>query len=467
MLKMKITREVAEMNARYKIKTALLSALFVVFSLPAYAVSLIHDAEIEDTLRAYANPIFREAGLNPSSVNIFIVNDPAINAFVAGGANMFIHTGLIMKAQTPEMLIGVIAHETGHIAGGHLAQGAEKLKDAQLGTVLSMVLGAAVAAGGGGDAGMAIMSAGQEVATRNFLRFSRSNESAADQAALNYLDGLNISAAGMLKVMEMLRQNENRSYGTPDPYTRTHPLSVERISHIRDHVMQGKTKENSAPASFTERHARMLAKLIGFLQPLDETLSTYPESDTSVPAHYARAIGYYRKADFPKALQEIDVLLKQKPSDPFFHELRGQFLFEGGKVAEGIQAYSKAVSLKPDSALILSDYGKVLLASANSAKDMPKAIKALEHSASLDPSNVNTWHLLAIAYGRQGNQGKFNLASAEEAMLMDKPEDAIHYAGLALKDTTLGREGRVRAADIKLEAEKNREDKKRLKSSPF
>lgn len=437
------------------------------FALPAHAVSLIHDAEIEDTLRAYSNPIFREAGLNPSSVNIFIVNDPSINAFVAGGSNMFIHTGLIMKTETPEMLIGVIAHETGHIAGGHLAQGAEKLKDAQLGTVLSMVLGAAVAAGGGGDAGMAIMTAGQEVATRTFMRFSRSNESSADQAALNYLDNLNITASGMLKVMELLRQNENRSYGTPDPYTRTHPLSIERISHIRDHVMQGRVKENSVPASFADRHARMLAKLIGFLQPLDETLATYPESDTSIPAHYARSIGYYRKADFPKALEEIDTLLKQKPADPFFHELRGQFLFESGRINEGIQSYSKAVSLKPNSALILSDYGKVLLASVTPAKDMPKAIKALEHSASLDPSNINTWHLLAIAYGKQGNKGKFNLASAEEAMLMDKPEDAMRYADLALKDSSLGRESRIRAADLRLEAEKNKEDKKRLKSSPF
>ncbi len=437
------------------------------FALPAYAVSLIHDAEIEDTLRAYANPIFHDAGLNPSSVNIFIVNDPSINAFVAGGSNMFIHTGLIMKAQTPEMLIGVIAHETGHIAGGHLAQGAEKLKDAQLGTVLSMVLGAAVAAGGGGDAGMAIMSAGQEVATRTFMRFSRSNESAADQAALNYLDDLGISASGMLKVMEMLRQNENRSYGTPDPYTRTHPLSIERISHIRDHVMQSKVKEGSASASFADRHARMLAKLIGFLQPLEETLSIYPEGDMSIPARYARSIAYYRKGDLPRALEEMDTLLKQKPADPFFHELRGQFLFENGKVAESIQAYSKAVSLKPGSALILSDYGKVLLASPTPDRDMPKAIKALEHSGSLDRSNINTWHLLAVAYGRQGNKGKFNLASAEEAMLMDKPEDAMRYADLALKDDSLGREGRIRAADIRLEAEKNKQDKKRLKSSPF
>lgn len=454
------------MPLRHKIKTLLLSVILIFSATAAQAVSLIRDAEIEDTLRAYSNPIFREAGLNPSSIHIFIVNDPTLNAFVAGGANMFIHTGLIMKMETPSMLIGVIAHETGHIAGGHLAQGAEKIKDAQLGTVLSMVLGAAVVASGGADAGMAIMSAGQEVAMRNFLRFTRSNESAADQAALNYLDGLNITADGFLKTLELLRQNDNRSFGTPDPYTRTHPLSIDRISHIRDHVMQSKLTENSVPKGFNERHARMIAKLVGFIQPLEETLSLYPESDTSVAARYARAIAYYRKADLAKALSEIDPLLKQKPNDPFLHELRGQFLFENGRIAESIQSYSKAVALKPDSALILTDYGRALLASSQK-DDLAKATKALEHASTLDNSNVNTWHMLAIAYGKSDRQGQFNLASAEEAMLTNNMDEAIRYAGAALQDKSLSNGARLRAGDIKLEAEKAREEQKRLKRSPF
>lgn len=429
----------------------------------ALAVSLIRDAEIEDTLRAYANPIFDKAGLNANAIHIFIVDDPTINAFVAGGANMFIHTGLIMKTENPSMLLGVMAHETGHMAGGHLAQGAEKLKDAQLGTILSMVLGAAVVAGGGGDAGVAVMSAGQEVAMRNFLSFSRSNENAADQAALNYLDALHITSSGMLKVLEMLRQNENRSYSMPDPYTRTHPLSIDRISHIRDHVMGSPLKDGDYPANFKERHDRMLAKLIGFTQPLNDTLAQYPLRDSSLAAHYARSIAYFKAADLQKALAEIDTLIKMRPGDPYFQELKGQFLFENGKIEESKKAYDNAAGKLPNSPLILSDYGKVLLASGN-AVDAAKAVKLLERSSHLDNSNVNTWHELAIAYGKTDHQAMFYLASAEEAMLADNMKQAEHFVDLAISHLDASESAaKIRATDLKLEIEKNKKDKDYMK----
>jgi len=430
----------------------------------AQAVSLIRDAEIEDTLRAYANPIFDVAGLNPEAIHIFIVDDPTINAYVAGGANMFIHTGLIVKTDRPSMLIGVMAHETGHMAGGHLAQGAEKLKDAQLGTILSTVLGVAVLAGGGHGAGMAVMSAGQELALRNYLHFSRANESAADQAGLNYLDQLGIPASGMLRMLEILRQDENRSYGTPDPYTRTHPLSIDRITHIRNHVMQSSLKEDAIPSKFNLRHARMLAKLTGFMESPERTLLTYPVKDTSVPARYARAIAYYRIPDLQKALAEIDGLLKEKPNDPFFHELRGQMLFENGKIIEATQSYSKAASLLPNSALILTDYGKTLMATENK-NDLSKAMQVLEHASILDNSNVETWHTLALVYGKMGNLGMFYLASAEEASLEDNPKEMLRNVELALKNLSHDNPARLRANDIKLIAEKAKQDHKDHKDS--
>lgn len=447
------------MRLWHKINSAILGIICLMAATPALAVSLIRDAEIENTLRAYADPIFQQAGLNPRAIHIFIVDDPTINAFVAGGANMFIHTGLIMRTETPAMLLGVIAHETGHMAGGHLAQGAEKLKDAQLGTVLSMVLGAAVVAAGGGDAGMAVMSAGQEVSMRNYLHFSRANESAADQAGLNYLDALHITASGMLRVLEILRQNENRSYGNPDPYTRTHPLSIDRISHIRDHVMQSKLTDANVPAQFNERHARMLAKLVGFTKPLDETLSTYPLSDTSLAARYARSIAYYRNADLGKALAEIDALIKLRPTDPFFYELRGQFLFENNRIEESKESYGRAAHFLPNSPLILTDYAKVLLATGV-REDLDKAVKLLENSARMDNSNVNTWHQMAIAYGKTDRQGMFYLASAEEMMLTDNMKQAGHFVDLALKYLEPGSSAaRLRANDLKIQIEKNKKDK--------
>lgn len=425
----------------------------------AEAVSLIRDAEIEDTLRAYGNPIFEAAGLNVDAIHIFIVEDPTINAYVAGGANMFIHTGLILRTDRPSMLIGVMAHETGHMAGGHLAQGSEKLKNAELGTILSALLGVAVMASGQGGAGAGVMGIGDQMAMRNYLHFSRANESAADQAGLDYLDQLGISAAGMLRMLEILRQDENRSYGSPDPYTKTHPLSIDRISHIRDHVMQSTIPEEKIPPGFAERHARMVAKLHGFIDPPEDTLILYPLTDHSVPARYARAIAYYRIPDLSKAMAELDSLLKEKPNDPFFNELRGQILFENGHINEAAQSYAKATSLLPHSPLILTDYGKVLTAKGDK-QDIAKAVEVLEHATVIDNSDADSWHYLAIAYGKQNNLGMFYLSSAEEASLEDNPKEVLRDVDLSLKSLPSGSPARLRANDLKLIAEKEKKDKK-------
>lgn len=425
----------------------------------ANAISLIRDAEIENTLRAYGDPIFRTAGLDPKAVHIFIVDDTTINAYVAGGQNMFINTGLILKTDSPDMLIGVMAHETGHMAGGHLAQGTEKLKNAQLGTIVAAVLGAAMAVGGSGDAGMAVMTAGQQVALRNYLSFSRSNENAADQAALEYLDALHISAAGLLHLMEILRQNENRSFGTPDPYTRTHPLTIDRITNIRDHVMRSSIPEDSIPAGFKERHARMIAKLYGFENPPEDTLMTYPVTDSSIPARYARAIAYYRMPDLPKALTELNGLIKLKPRDPFFKELLGQIMFENGHLTEAVQAYSQAAALLPDSPLILTDYGKVLI-DTDSKSNIEKAIPILEHANIMDNSDPGTWHYLATAYAKMNNPGRSYLASAEEASLEDNTKEVIRNVDQALKNLGPDTPARLRANDLKMYAEKEQQEKR-------
>ncbi len=441
----------------HKIRYIFLYIIVAFLPLNAYAVSLIRDAEIEDTLRAYGNPIFKVAGLNPEAIHIFIVDDPTINAYVAGGSNMFIHSGLIIRTENPAELLGVMAHETGHMAGGHLAQGTEKLKNAEIGTIVAAVLGAAMAVAGGGQEGMAAMTAGQQIALRNYLHFSRSNESAADQAGLNYLDELKITASGMLQILEILRQDENRSYGTPDPYTRTHPLSIDRITHIRNHVMQSPLKDTDVPPGLAMRHARMVAKLKGFMNPPDQTLLEYPVTDQSVPARYARAIAYYKIPDLTKALAEMDSLIKEHPSDPFFNELRGQILFENGHIAEASQSYSKATSLLPNSALILTDYGKVMSATDNKA-DITKAIKILEHASVIDNSNIDTWHYLAIAYGKLGNLGMFYLDSAEEASLADNPKEVLHNVDMALKNLGHDSPARLRAGDLRLIAEKEKQD---------
>jgi predicted Zn-dependent protease len=429
----------------------------------AYAIPLIRDPEIEDTLRHFATPIFKEAGLKPNAVKIYIVNDDAINAFVAGGSNLFVHTGLILRSDTPDMLLGVIAHETGHIAGGHLARGAEKLKNAQIGTIFSYVLGAAAAvATGKPEAAGAVIAGGQNSAIRNFLSYTRVQEEAADQAALNYLDKLGISAQGMLKTFQLLQRQERLHASNPDPYLRSHPLSTSRIEHVRNHVGRSAIPEGQYPKSFELRHQRMVAKLYSFSSTPEQTLRKYPVNDASLPARMARAVAYYKTPNLDNAMAEMDTIIKIHPNDPFLHELKGQILFESGNIEEALSSYTTANKLLPGSALILTDLAKAELALARPA--IASAVTHLEKATSLDNTNSFTWRLLATAYGKNGAIGMSNLALAEEAILNNKPEEALKKVDLALAALKKGTPARQRAEDVKVRAQKMQRDKKEMDS---
>lgn len=424
----------------------LLSTVFCPLTAQA---SLIRDAEIEHTLRVYGDPVFKAAGLKPSSVRIFIVGDDSLNAFVAGGANMFIHTGLILATDSPDMLIGVMAHETGHIAGGHLAQGSEAMRNAQIGSILSYVLGAAAAvASKKPEAAGVIISGGQNTAMRNFLSHTRANEEAADQSALGSLDALGISASGMMKVFALLQRNERLHSNHPDPYLLTHPLSATRLEYVRHHVEESKIPQGQYPPLLTTLHQRMIAKLHGFLQSPEQTLRRYPLSDKSVPARMARAVAYYKMPDLKRSLTEIDSLIAESKNDPFFHELKGQILFENGKPAEALFSYAQANRLLPDSPLILTDLAKVELAQ-DDGKRLASAITHLEKATALDNSNGFSWRLLATAYGKAGEKGKAYVALAEEALLENDAKTALSNADAALSLLKNKSPAQQRAQDIK------------------
>ncbi len=424
----------------------------------AFAVPLIRDAETEHTLRMMADPVLEAAGLKPDSTRLFIVNDDSINAFVAGGANMFIFTGLILAAETPDMLIGVMAHEAGHIAGGHLARGGEKLKDAQLGTIISAVIGAAAAAASGKpEAAAAVISGGQNAMLRNFLAFTRAHEEAADQSALRTLDKLGISAQGMLKTFQLLQRNERMRGGKPDPYMMSHPLNAARVDHVRNHISNSSIPPGAYPSRFDLPHRRMVAKLFAFLESPERTFQKYPRSDRSVPARMARAIAYFKMPDVARSLEEMDSLMRELPNDAFLYDLKGQILFESNRTREALTAYQRANQLAPDNPLILTELGKVEMAQEKA--NLSEATKHLERASVLDRTNSLTWRLLATAYGKQGNLALSNLALAEEALLRDEPEQAMARIEQTL---TLSKESsptRQRAIDIKEEAIKLKKEK--------
>jgi predicted Zn-dependent protease len=448
-------------RAKHATRNVIALAMALLLPITSHA-GLIRDAEIEHSLRMFSRPIFTSANIDHDSVRILIVNSPEVNAYVAGGLNIFLNTGLIRETKNSGMLIGVIAHETGHIAGAHLSQFREKASRAALGGLIGAVVGAAAMAGGAGKAGAGIIAGSQNLATRSFLTDIRLNEQSADHAALKYFAENDMSASGMLEMFELLRRRES---GNPikDKYLLTHPLSTERIATIRNHLQESSVPEGQMPKVFEEMHARMVAKLVAFTEPYATTINLYPISDTTLAGRYARSIAEFKRSHTDEALAGINILIKQHPKDPFFYDTKGQILFENGKLTEAASAYAKAHSLKPDSALITTDYARTLIAQEKPAL-LNQAIMLLERSRELDDSYTTTWRQLAIAYGKQGKLGLSYLALAEESALEGDYETVIQHVSRARnldqKDGNL----RLQLEDLERDAKAQIERKKKEES---
>ncbi len=419
-------------------------------SASAQGLQLIRDAEIEDTIRRMATPLFEAAGLTPSSVEILLVADKDLNAFVAAGQKLFMNTGLLMRAANASQVIGVIAHETGHISGGHLSRmpGAQSQGGAT--TLVAALLGAATAIGTGrGDVGAAVFQGGVHVATRNFLTFTRTQEGSADQAALSLLDQTKQSAAGLLSFMEILEGQDLLTAVNQDAYARTHPLSEDRIRAIRAHLAKSPYTDTPVDPELSRAFERAKAKLIGYFGQPQLTLRQYPESDTSVPARYARAFAYSRTPDVPKALAALDSLLTDVPDDPYFLELKAQVLFESGDIDSAISPFRRAVEQKPNEPLLRAEFARVLIESATT-ENLNEAVKHLKFALSRNAQMPGAWRNLGIAQGRLGNVGESALALAEEALLQGRNVDAAFHAGKAAEMFPRGSPEWLQAEDLLL-----------------
>lgn len=419
----------------------------------AQSISLIRDAEIENTLRMYAAPFFQQAGVEPDAVQIHLVKDKSLNAFVAEGLNLFINTGLIVKTDHAGQLIGVIAHESGHIAGGHLVKGANAMENARTESMVATILGVAAAvAARNGAVGSAMIGGGNESALRSYLAFSRGIEASADTAALSFLDNLHLSARGFLEFMQKIQGEELLSSDRQDPYMRTHPVTAERVDEIRHHVETSPYSDYPVPPQYVEPHRRMVAKLYAFMDPPISTLMRYREDDKSIEGRYARAIAYYRKPDLANALPLIDGLIAERPKDPYFHELKGQMLFENQRGPESIPEYRMAVQLLPNNPLLLQELGQAEVESEDPALTAD-ASRHLKLSVQRDPSDAGAWRLLSIAYGRSGQEPQAEAALAEYSLLAGKYDEALYHADKARKGLKPGTPDALRVEDVRAQAE--------------
>jgi predicted Zn-dependent protease len=401
------------------------------------------------------------AGLNPRNVKVVLINDREINAFVAGGQYVYMHSGLIIEAANANEVQGVIAHELGHVAGGHIIRINEGIKTATGITLLSLLLGAAAIAAGAGDAGAGILAAGQQAAIGKFLAFSRVQESSADQAGRSYLAAAGISGKGLISFFKKLQGIEFRlSIPQEDSYGRTHPLSGERVAILEEAVRADPAWNKPTDAALEARFLRVKAKLQGFVNEPQRTLIDYPESNLSVPARYARAYAWHRSAYPDKALAETDALLALSPRDPYYLELKGQILLESGRPKEALPILREAVNRTNNQPLIAALFGHALIATEDES-NFAEAAKVLRAAVAKDNENPFAWYQLGVVFDRQGDTARAAMASAERYHLQGQAKLALANAEFAVKGLPQGSSDWIRAQDLALVSRVTVDEEKR------
>ena len=421
----------------------LLNFFALVFLCGTASAQMIRDEEIERILKRVSTPIFEAANLDPGSVRIYLLANEQLNAFVAGGQNLFIHTGLLMRSETLDQVAGVIAHETGHIAGGHLSRLGGASRNAATEALVGALLGAAAAVAGAPQLGTAIMAGGATVAERNLLAFSRSQEQAADQAAISYLQTAGRSPDGLLQFFRILETRNLRISVDGAEFLRTHPLTRNRIIFLEN--QSERSALHGKPESELDRieHQRMVAKLDGFLDDKAQVMQRW--QGETVADRYARAIAHYRASEIDIALDLLGELLAETPEDPWFLELEGQILFETGRTGDAIGPYRQANAIVDDSALLKLGLARALI---ESDEEPDEAIELLREATVIEPRNPTFWRFLGVALGRNGEEGEASLAFAEHAVLSGNREDADLYLSRARKHVSQGDPGWVHLLDL-------------------
>lgn len=421
---------------------------------PAAAQSILRDAETEALLQDLVDPLAEAAGLRRGAVDVVLVNDPTLNAFVAGGQRIYVHSGLINSADDANQVQGVLAHELGHITGGHIIRFGEGISRATNITILSMLVGVAAALAGAGDAAMGVMAMGQQAALGSFLSFTRAQESSADAAGATYLSQAGISGRGSLEFFKKLQNLEFRYGYRQDEdaaYARTHPLSGDRIATLREVYVKDPAWDTPTDPDLERRFQRIRGKLYGYLAKPEETLRRFPEHMTGEPARYARAYAYHKQAKIDEALREADALLEMDPEDPYFLELKGQVLLESGRPTEALGYLRRATTLTANDPLIAGMFGHALVATEDKAH-LDEAEQVLRAAVGRDRENPFAWYQLGMVYAAKGDVARARLASAEQQIMSRRPAEALRNAEAAEATLPQGTPDWLRAQDIAMQA---------------
>ena len=437
-------------------------AMLAMLAINASGQSLIRDTEIEEILREFSEPLISAAGLNKESVDIYIVNDPTLNAFVTRGQKVFFHTGIITEFDSPNQLKGVMAHEIGHISSGHLARSSDVGRSAYGTMIVAAAVGIAAMLAGEGGAGAAILGSSQQFASLDYLKYSRINESSADQAGAQFLEITDQSSEGLIEFFEKFRYQEVMSQSGRFPYFRSHPLSSSRIDSLREVVQESPAFGKKDTDQEIHKLTIAQAKLRGFIDPPQTTFINYPPEDISEAARIARSVAHFRNADLVNALREIESLIREFPDNPYNYELKGQILYESGKAEEALPALRKATALKPEAALLEMALGQALISTRPvgdlRAERLTEGVALLKSTLQKEPGNGTAWYLLSQAYSEQGNKPLAKYAVAEQAYAIGDLRRAQEFASRALEDLPKGTPDYRRANDISVITRANLQD---------
>jgi predicted Zn-dependent protease len=416
-------------------------------------IPIIRDAEIEQLLRDYTAPLLKAAGLANQNVHVVIINKNVFNAFVMDAHHIFIFTGALEEAKRPNELIGVFAHEMGHIVGGHLSKMRQELANAQMAAIVAMLLGAGAAVAGArsgsmdmGNVGMAALSAPQSYIEHSLLAYQRAQEEQADRAGVRFLTMTHQSAKGMYDTFKRFADEMMFSAAYIDPYVQNHPMPAERMAALAE-LVRTPYWDKKDPPELQFRHDMMRAKLYGFTDRADAVLRRYPATDTGIPARYARAIATYRFGDIRSAITQIHGLIEAMPNYPYFYELEGQALLESGHPMDAIAPLRRAVELAPSPALIQILLGQALIATNNPEKTR-EAIPLLHTALTKEPESADAYEQLAMAYGHTADFANADLASAQAAFARGDNKTARALAARAKTRFPVGSPGWVKADDI-------------------
>ncbi|NNK78659.1 MAG: M48 family metalloprotease [Litoreibacter sp.] len=435
-----------------KVKVLLACFGLMLCAVPAHAASLIRDAELELSLRKLMQPVLQTAGMGSSRVRVLVINDPSLNAFVTDSRHIFVHSGLIMKLDRPEALQAVLAHELAHITNGHLSRRGVNAQNMSRAGAIGMALSVASALAGQGQAGIALGVGTASSALRVFLSHTRAEESSADQTALRYLADAGIDPEAMSDTLDLFVGQEALRPGRQDPYARSHPLSRDRLRAVDGFAAALKSKARPAPAEIVYWYNRMDAKLQGFLRNPKYVLRRPEAQGSSETARLRRAIAYHQMPNPKKALSEIDGLLRMRPKDAYYHELKGQILLESGNPSAAANSYRKAVSLAPKEPLIQRGLGRALLALGTRSSNA-EALSVLRKARARDPGDPGLLRNLALAHAKNGQNAMASLATAERYAILGRFGDAKTHAKRAQGSLPRGSAGWLRAGDVLRTAE--------------